>query len=147
MLFLIGINVSEAQSSYLKRVLIFGPSGSRPLFQNEVAFINQHSSDSSNHGNPFEFLPVDPNINNNTLTMSEVWDETRWINATVSEFQQFDAIIISDGLMAAVNSSFDGVWCVPSYPIRALGRTSSIVRLAPESTNRRRRCCGVRLHC
>jgi len=78
---------SVQAQTYLKRVLFYGPTVSDQTATGaEIAFINNH---------PGEFQPVDPN----DLTApgkSQVWNEQQWIDASLADFQQFDAIVISD---------------------------------------------------
>ena len=75
---------AQAQTTYKKRILIYGPTlhnGATP--SEEDQFINSH---------PNEFEP----IQTGTPGKSAIWGEQQWINATVADFQQFDAIVFSD---------------------------------------------------
>src|SRR4051812_9804901 len=64
-----------------KKVLLYGPT----LRANgEINFINNHSTE-------FQGIVPPPSMDG-----SRVFSEQEWVNATVADFQQFDAIIISD---------------------------------------------------
>lgn len=76
----------QAQTTYKKRALFYGPTLADPQTGPEVTFINNH---------PAEFQPVDPN-NPVAPGNSQVWNEQQWINAAVTDFQAFDVIIFSD---------------------------------------------------
>ena len=75
---------AQAQTTYKKRILIYGPTlhdGTPP--SEEDQFIDSH---------PDEFEPVQTG----TPRKSAIWDEQQWVNATVADFKQFDAVFFSD---------------------------------------------------
>lgn len=68
------------QTNTSLRVLFYGPMVQG--MEAPVEFINNH---------PDEFLPI-----SEAPGGSAIWDTQRWVDATVADFQQFDAIVFSD---------------------------------------------------
>jgi len=72
-------------------VLFYGPTVREQQANGlEISFINSHSG---------EFEPVDvstPESMEGAPGKSQVWGHQKWIDASLADFQQFDAIVISD---------------------------------------------------